>query len=84
MTTIGGTLKATEEFLTGDAFMVTRQLIKKIGGYDPLFYGYFSDHDYGIRARIAGLSTLLAPGAYAFHLADSNFDHLDKKSREQR
>jgi GT2 family glycosyltransferase len=65
-----------DAYLTGDAFMVTRALIDKIGTFDPLFYGYFSDHDYGLRAMVAGFSLLLAPGAFAYHMEHANFKHL--------
>lgn len=70
-----------DPFLTGDAFMVSRSLIRSIGTFDPLFYGYFADHDYGIRARVAGFQTLLVPGAYAFHQAGSNITYLDDEAR---
>ena len=48
-----------ENFLTGDAFMTKREVITKIGTFDPLFYGYFADHDYGIRAMRAGFKLSL-------------------------
>ena len=73
-----------DPFLTGDAFIVNRKLINKIGSFDPLFYGYFADHDYGLRAKIAGLETLLAPGAYAAHQANSNLSYLNKEDRGRK
>lgn len=82
--TLFGDLNVPEAYLTGDAFLVTRELIEKIGTFDPLFYGYFSDHDFGLRAQIAGFSTLLAPGAYAYHIAQSNFNVLSSSEREQK
>lgn len=77
-------LVAPDPFLTGDAFMVSRELINKIGGYDPLFYGYFADSDYGIRARIAGFNTLLIPGAYAYHQAGSNIAYLSEEEQSRK
>ncbi|MEB3335724.1 MAG: glycosyltransferase [Cyanobacteriota bacterium] len=73
-----------DPYLTGDAFMVSRGLIEKIGTYDPLFYGYFSDHDYGLRATIAGYSLLLAPGAYAYHMEHANYKHLNEEEYQQK
>jgi len=73
-----------DTYLTGDAFLVTRAVIDKIGTFDPLFYGYFADHDYGIRARIAGFKLVLARDAYALHNRSSNFDYLPKHLREQK
>lgn len=73
-----------DPFLTGDAFLVTRAVIDKIGTFDPFFYGYFSDHDYGIRARIAGYNLVLARGAYAYHKRAANFDYLPPTLRDQK
>jgi GT2 family glycosyltransferase len=77
-------LYAPDPFLTGDAFIVNRQLINKIGSFDPLFYGYFADHDYGLRAQIAGMPILLVPGAYAFHQAGSNISYLNEEAQARK
>jgi GT2 family glycosyltransferase len=79
-----GGLCGPDPFLTGDAFMVNRELINKIGGFDPLFYGYFADHDYGLRAKLAGMETLLAPGAYAYHQAGSNISYLSEDAQARK
>jgi GT2 family glycosyltransferase len=71
-----------DEYLTGDAFIVSRAVIDKIGTFDPLFYGYFADHDFGLRAQIAGFDLVLACGAYAFHQRAANFDYLPQAQRE--
>lgn len=73
-----------DPFLTGDAFIVNRELINKIGSFDPLFYGYFADHDFGIRAKIAGFDTLLVPGAYAVHHAGSNISYLSEEDQARK
>lgn len=73
-----------ENYLTGDAFCVSRGLIDKIGTFDPLFFGYFADHDYGLRAQLAGFELILARGAFAWHQQDANFDYLDAEQREKR
>jgi GT2 family glycosyltransferase len=77
-------LYVPDPFLTGDAFIVNRQLLNKIGSFDPLFYGYFADHDYGLRAQIAGMPTLLVPGAYAFHQAGSNISYLNEEDQARK
>jgi hypothetical protein len=73
-----------DRYLTGDAFLVRREVIDKIGVLDPLFYGYFADHDYGIRARIAGFQLALAKGAYAYHMRHANFEYLPKDVRKAK
>jgi GT2 family glycosyltransferase len=77
-------LYAPDPFFTGDAFIVNRQLINRIGSFDPLFYGYFADHDYGLRAQIAGMPILLVPGAYAFHQAGSNISYLNEEAQARK
>ena len=79
-----GNLAAVDEYLTGDAFIVSRELIDAIGTYDPFFYGYFADHDYGLRAQLAGFETLLLPGAYAYHMAQANLNYLENEQREAK
>lgn len=71
-----------DAFLTGDAFLVTRKLLDSLGTLDPLFYGYFCDHDLGVRARKAGFSPVLARGAFAAHLHTANFDYLPEDERK--
>jgi len=73
-----------DEFLTGDAFLVTRSTLDKVGTFDPLFFGYFADLDYGVRARIAGYDLVLARGAFAWHRRYSNFDYLPEHLRSQK
>jgi len=73
-----------DPFLTGDAFLVTREVIDRIGTFDPFFFGYFADHDYGIRARIAGFELVLAQGAYALHKRAANFEYLPPDIRQKK
>jgi len=70
-----------ENFLTGDAFLTKRSLINAIGTFDPMFYGYFADHDYGVRCLRAGFELAVAEGAFAFHNQGSNFGYLDEAQR---
>jgi len=71
-----------EKYLTGDIFMVNNKVLKDIGYFDTFFYGYFSDHDFGIRLRKANYKLLVAEGAFAYHQKHSNFDYLDEISRK--
>jgi GT2 family glycosyltransferase len=73
-----------DPFLVGDAFLVSREVIDRIGTFDPLFYGYFGDPDFGLRARIAGFETVLLQGAFAFHNQDSNFQYLPEDERNAK
>lgn len=73
-----------DPFLTGDAFLVSRQVLDAIGYLDPRFYGYFVDHDMGVRARQAGFNPQLALGAFAWHQHGANMDYLDQRAREEK
>ena len=73
-----------ENYLTGDAFLTKREVVSKIGTFDPLFYGYFADHDYGIRVIRSGYKLAVAKGAFAYHHQDANFDYLDTENRDNK
>ena len=73
-----------EKFLTGDVFLVNRKSLEDIGYFDNFFFGYFSDHDFGIRLRKAGYRLLVAKGAFAYHQRYSNFKYLDEISRKNK
>lgn len=70
-----------ENFLTGDAFLVSRKVIDAIGTLDPTFYGYFADQDLGLRAMSAGFKLVLARGAFAAHDHTANLDYLSESER---
>ncbi len=79
-----GTSVLPDKFLVGDAFLVSRPVIDKIGTFDPFFYGYFGDHDYGLRAKIAGFPLLLVQGAYAYHDRDVNLAYLPEEEQQAK
>jgi GT2 family glycosyltransferase len=62
-------LAHTEDFLlTGDAMLIKRSLLDKIGSFDTRFpFGYFSDVDFGIRCVRAGFKMVCAKGAWLHH-----------------
>ena len=73
-----------DDFLTGDAFFISKAVIEKIGTLDPIFTGYFADHDFGIRAQIAGFQQILVQRAFAYHQQAANFTYLPDAMREQK
>jgi GT2 family glycosyltransferase len=73
-----------DQFLVGDAFLVTRAVIDRIGTFDSRFFGYFADGDYGLRAQIAGFELALVRGAFAYHRRDANFDYLPEELRQAK
>lgn len=73
-----------DTYLTGDAFLVSRPVIQKIGTIDPIFFGYFADHDFGLRAQIAGFQLRFVPGAWAYHHQGTNFSYLPEAQRREK
>lgn len=73
-----------DSYLVGDAFLIKRSVIARIGTIDPLFYGYFADFDLGLRTQAAGFDLVLARGAYAGHKRNANFEYLPPAEREAK
>ena len=65
-----------ERYLVGDAFLVSRPVIEKIGTFDTRFFGYYADQDFGLRAQIAGFRVALVRSAFALHQQDANIAYL--------
>ena len=66
-------LGVVEDFaFSGDAVMIKRAVIDKIGVMDRRFFGYFGDPDYGLRARRAGFRLVCAKGAWLNHFGQGH------------
>jgi GT2 family glycosyltransferase len=74
----------SDPFLVGDAFLLSRAVLDRIGTFDPLFFGYFADPDFGLRARIAGFEMGLVRGAFAWHQQHANFNYLPPAQRDAK
>jgi GT2 family glycosyltransferase len=48
--------------MNGNATLVSRTVVQRIGNIDPAFVHQMGDFDYGLRARAAGCSVWVAPG----------------------
>jgi GT2 family glycosyltransferase len=64
-----------DQVLSGDAVLVKRSLIERIGVLDLRFFGYFGDIDYGVRAHLAGFKLVCAKGAWLFHEGGGHVKH---------
>jgi len=64
-----------DKLLSGDAILIKRSLIHKIGVMDTRFFGYFGDIDYGLRARRAGFKLVCAKGAWLHHEGGGHIKH---------
>jgi GT2 family glycosyltransferase len=77
-------LTLIDDYLVGDAFLIKRAVLERIGTLDPLFFGYFADTDLGLRTQVAGFDLVLARGAYAGHKRDANFHYLPPAERQTK
>jgi glycosyltransferase involved in cell wall biosynthesis len=53
--------------LIGDAMLIKRAAIDRIGVFDTRFYAYLGDIDYGVRLHRAGFRHAIARGAWLHH-----------------
>jgi GT2 family glycosyltransferase len=56
-----------DRLFSGDAVLMRRSVLSRLGGFDPRFFGYYSDFDYGLRAQKAGFRLVCAKGAWLHH-----------------
>lgn len=55
------------DFVTGACFLVTKECMAAVGGFDEDYEFSFEDIDYCLRAREAGLKIVLAADAHGIH-----------------
>ncbi|OGY42592.1 MAG: hypothetical protein A2Y82_01765 [Candidatus Buchananbacteria bacterium RBG_13_36_9] len=54
-------------YASGAAVLMRRQVLEKIGLFDPEFFMYHEDLDLGWRVRMAGYKILVVPSAVVYH-----------------
>ncbi len=54
-------------FSCGGSMLVRRDVFVELGGFDPAFFAYFEDVDFGWRLQVCGYRTRLAANAKSFH-----------------
>ncbi len=69
-----------DSVLSGDAVLLKRALIERIGVLDLRFFGYFGDVDYGMRAHLAGFELVCATGAWLYHVGGW---HVTRESQQR-
>jgi GT2 family glycosyltransferase len=62
-----GLTHVEDRLLTGDSMLIKREVFDKIGVFDPRYFGYFGDIDFGIRLQRAGFKMVCAKGAWLWH-----------------
>ena len=54
-------------FACGGSMLVQREVFLSLGGFDPEFFAYFEDVDFGWRLQVCGYRTRLSADARSFH-----------------
>ena len=69
-------------FACGAALITRRSLIKKIGLFDPDYFWYHDDVDFGWRARLIGLKIVYVPSSVVYHKGSGTSVHAFKGGQE--
>lgn len=61
--------------LTGTCLLMKRQVLQRIGGFDPRYgIGNFEDDDFSYRALLAGFKLWIASDAFIHHFGSKSFE----------
>lgn len=63
----------TTQFATGCTTLVSRKAYLSIGLYDPVFFAYFEDADFSVRAQRKGYKIIYVPKAMLWHKNAASF-----------
>lgn len=55
------------DFATGCCMLIKREVVDKIGLFDPKYYLYYEDVDYSVRAVNRGLRVIYSPNFFLWH-----------------
>lgn len=66
---------------SGADFMIRREVLEKIGSFDPQFFMYYEDTELNWRIKNAGYKIINVPIAKFIHLDSQSFDSIENKLR---
>lgn len=67
----------------GAFFMISRDLINKIGLFDERFWIWFEEVDYCRRAKLAGFSVFFTPAVEVIHASGESFQYIQSIRRQR-
>lgn len=65
-------------FVNAAIWMLSKQTLKKVGGFNPYFFHYAEDNDYVNRSKFLGLKLGVIPNCYAIHDRKQQFRKTSK------
>ncbi|MEZ0369208.1 MAG: glycosyltransferase family 2 protein [Candidatus Sericytochromatia bacterium] len=71
-----------DQLLIGDSFLVRREVLDKVGVFDPRYGNFFGDLDFGLRVQRAGYRLGCAKGAWLHHDGEAHFRQQQGRSAE--
>ncbi|MCK0770240.1 glycosyltransferase [Chromohalobacter canadensis] len=73
-------------FVNGFCFIITKEVIEKIGYLDEATFptGYGEENDYCLRAAQAGFELAIADDTYVFHAKSKSFGHEKRKEYSKK
>ncbi|MFN7972400.1 MAG: glycosyltransferase family 2 protein [Acidobacteriota bacterium] len=67
-------------YATGNGLITRREVLATVGGFDPLFFNYYDDVDFSIRAWKAGYQVDVAPDAVLYHVLSHSDRNVGRKA----
>ena len=55
------------DFAVGCCILMPKEIVQKVGGFDPAYFAYMEDVDWSLRCRRAGFPLVFCPGARLWH-----------------
>jgi len=72
---------ADTDYCRGHCFFIRREVIDRIGGFDPAYIpAYYDDRDYSLRAIEAGYRCVKARGSFVAHIRNVSMSKAMEKS----
>ncbi len=69
-------------FACGGSMLVDRAVLLELGGFDPAYFAFFEDVDFGWRLWLSGYKVRLAGGARSFHRHHGTASAIPPHQRE--
>lgn len=71
------------KFLIGCCLLVKREVVDKVGPFDPSLFMSADDFDYSLRARMAGYRLYVAEDVFVHHYDHKSFRSLPQEQQER-
>ncbi|HLV40542.1 glycosyltransferase family 2 protein [Xanthomarina sp.] len=67
------------EFVNAAGWLISRECIEKVGGFDPIFFHYGEDRNYCQRIAYHGFKLGVAPNIFIYHDRENRVNKKNKK-----